>query len=181
MPPQRRLRAPTPLAHAGATYSPVQLPAQLPLDLFSTPSSGRGASTEPATPDSPSLHTRALRRERSVCLPHAVLHYDRTEDGLQPWYWYVHFAVCDSLLLTFPYTSPRPVKETGERVTPCELLEYRRSHQFLGPCCLCASLESDISSYTEASIFVALSGPTAGQYTAACAAGQCRYWGDFTT
>jgi hypothetical protein len=74
---------------------------------------------------------------------------------------------------------PRPVNEVGERVAPSDLLEYRKTHEFLGPSCLCASLRSDMSSYTEAAIFLEPIGPSAGQYVAACATGQCRYWGKF--
>jgi hypothetical protein len=71
------------------------------------------------------------------------------------------------------------VTETGERVFPSDLLEYRRTHEFRGPCCLCASLDSsDASVYTEASIFVAIVGPYTGRYVAACATDQCRYWGE---
>jgi hypothetical protein len=111
MPPQRRLRTSSPVI-----VSPLRVPAELPSDLFSTPSSGR-VSTEPATPDSPILHTRALRRERSVHLPHVVLHYDRTENILQPWYWCVYMLLVlppDSLLLTFSL-------QAGER-------DWRASH-----------------------------------------------------
>ena len=73
----------------------------------------------------------------------------------------------------------RPVNEDGERVTPSNLLAYRLSHDFLGPCCLCASLSFDVSAYTEASIFLATSGMSRGKYVAACATGQCRYWGKY--
>jgi hypothetical protein len=64
-------------------------------------------------------------------------------------------------------------------VTPSNLLEYRRSHEFQGPSCFCASLSSDESAYTEASIFLARLGPSTGSYVAACATGQCKYWGRF--
>jgi hypothetical protein len=48
--------------------------------------------TEPSTPMSPTLHTKgyrraALRRERSAQFVQSVLHYDRDENDLQPWYW----------------------------------------------------------------------------------------------
>jgi hypothetical protein len=49
--------------------------------------------TEPSTPTSPTIHTRgyrrALARERSARFVsvQAVLHYDRVENDLQPWYW----------------------------------------------------------------------------------------------
>jgi hypothetical protein len=72
----------------------------------------------------------------------------------------------------------RPVNEAGERVSPSNLLEYRRTHDFKGPCCLCASLYADENAYTEASIFLAKSGPCTGKYVAACATGLCRYWGE---
>ena len=75
------------------------------------------------------------------------------------------------------YSHTRPVTEAGERVTPSNLIEYRRSYEFKGPSCLCASLDADENAYTEASIFVATSGPDAGKYVAACATGLCRYWG----
>ena len=105
MPPHRHLRvhAPTPLANIHATPPTrleLQLPAHLPTDLFSTPSSGREISTEPASPASPTLHTRAyrhtLQREQPIHIPHAVLHYNRTENGLQPWYWYAENSVSSS-------------------------------------------------------------------------------------
>jgi hypothetical protein len=86
-------------------------------------------------------------------------------------------VVCQSPLM--PSSSVRPVNDLGERVTPCSLLEYRQSHQFQTPSCLCALLGLDTVSYTESAIFLAKSGPTTGQYVAACATGQCRYWGEF--
>jgi hypothetical protein len=91
------------------------------------------------------------------------------------------FVLMDDNSFFLPSSTTRPVNGAGERVAPSNLLEHRHSHDFLGPCCFCASLESDgpSRSYTEASIFVAMSGPTAGKYTAACATGQCRYWGKF--
>lgn len=74
----------------------------------------------------------------------------------------------------------RPVNEAGECVTPSHLLEYRRTHEFRGPCSLCAALSpSDQKIYMEASIFLAVAGSSAGKYVAACAQGQCRYLGQF--
>jgi hypothetical protein len=47
--------------------------------------------TEPSTPESPLIRpsNRNLRREPSVHLFHvqAVLHFDRSENDLQPWHW----------------------------------------------------------------------------------------------
>ena len=107
MPPQRRGRARIRLTPTHASANPptqTDLPAQtptlpeeplLPLAIFaSTPSPGREITTEPATPASPTLHTRAwaLRRERSINIPHSVLHYNRTENGLQTWHWHVYLS-----------------------------------------------------------------------------------------
>ena len=87
--------------------------------------------------------------------------------------------VDDSHAVLFrPCTSARPINDEGERVTPSDLIEYRRSHDFKGPCCLCASLDADLASYTESSIFLATCRPSSGKYVAACATGQCRYWGE---
>lgn len=51
----------------------------------------RELSTEPSTPTSPTLHTRAYRRalgrQRAAGPVRAVLHYVRTENELQPWLW----------------------------------------------------------------------------------------------
>jgi hypothetical protein len=57
--------------------------------------------TEPSTPTSPTLHTRAhrrraLRREPCARFVQAVLQYDPADNDLQPWYW------CASILLRLP-------------------------------------------------------------------------------
>jgi hypothetical protein len=84
MPPQRHPRPRRARTPPSANPSlQAGLPAPVPPDellpplnvLASTPGSGREVSTEPATPASPTLHTRALQRERSVDIPPSVLHY----------------------------------------------------------------------------------------------------------
>ena len=150
-----------------------------------TPSGNGLVKTEPSTPESPTLQTqgyrRRLRRQHSARFLHAVLHYDQVKRDLQPWYWCAVYSRFHLVSLAFNLTVHvhRPVTETGERVPPSDLLDHRRTHDFRGPCCLCASLDSSIlpAAYTEASIFVAIVGPCIGKYVAACATGQCRYWG----
>ena len=106
------------------------------------------------------------------------MHYDPVKRDLEPWYWYVHVGI-SYYYAVLSLCSEGPVTDTGERVPPSDLLEYRRTHYFRGPCCVCASLDSsDTPVYTEASIFVAIVGPCIGKYVAACATGQCRYWGE---
>jgi hypothetical protein len=171
MPPQRRSQRLIRRAH---TFG---------INLPRTPSGNGLVPTEPSTPESPTLQTqgyrRRLRRQRSARFVHAVLHYDQVKRDLAPWYWCVVFNCSRFCLVS--HAAYRPVTETGERVPPSDLLEYRRTHDFRGPCCLCASLDSSTLStaYTEASIFVAIVGPCIGKYVAACATGQCRYWGKF--
>ncbi|KAF6741670.1 hypothetical protein DFP72DRAFT_1083356 [Ephemerocybe angulata] len=75
--------------------------------------------------------------------------------------------------------------ETGERVPPDALEEYRRKHHFKAPCCLCAIVEEE---YTEATIGVVESLPMPhadpdrnrpimhGEYVASCAKGECGYF-----
>ena len=149
-----------------------------------TPVGSREVSTEPATPPSPIFgprsNPRALRRERSVRFPdvRAVFQYNRFSNDLKPWFWY---GYCLHLVLSIDAHennfAQRPVDDAGERVTPSDLLEYRNSHDFRGPSCMCASLDLDTAAYTESAIFVATCGPSTGKYVAACATGQCRYWG----
>jgi hypothetical protein len=107
MPAERRLRN-RHLRNSGSHFGPVTRPNILgqstpdplppPLDVFvtrvaTTPVhvATREISTEPSTPTSPTLYTngyrRALQRQRSAHFVQAVLHYDRTENDLQPWYW----------------------------------------------------------------------------------------------
>jgi hypothetical protein len=69
----------------------------------------------------------------------------------------------------------RPVV-SGKRVTPSALRDYRLTHQFRGPCCLCPVFERGVCrEYKEAAIFVATSGAQAGEYVTQCALGACGY------
>jgi hypothetical protein len=97
MPPQRRLLTRSSYPNQGpitrsftqnhrAADSSMSMP-----DFSTTPVASREVSTEPTTPTSPTLDTRgncrALQRERSAAFVQAVLHYDRSENDLQPWFW----------------------------------------------------------------------------------------------
>ena len=62
-------------------------PGELHADV-ATPVGSREVSTEPATSPSPILGSRALRRQRSAHFVHAVFHYNRSSNDLQPWFWY---------------------------------------------------------------------------------------------
>lgn len=72
--------------------------------------------------------------------------------------------------------------DEGIRITPDALDEYRYTHAFKGPSCLCAYL--DASSFTEAKIGLVQTlglgeNPAAclGQYAAVCAKQRCGYFG----
>jgi hypothetical protein len=86
--------------------SPAPVSISIPESVFtanpeSTPIASREVSTEPATPvpSSPiatpatGTNRRPLRRERSARFLHAVLHYSRAEDDLEPWFWCVYIFV----------------------------------------------------------------------------------------
>lgn len=89
-----------------------------------------------------------------------------------PW-----LVTSNNLCFQYLHISRRPVRDT-ERVVPSELEEHRKSHQFLGPCCLCPLFEPQGRPiFTEAAIFIATSGPFAGEYIAKCAKGDCGYLG----
>jgi hypothetical protein len=66
----------------------------------------------------------------------------------------------------------------GRRVSPSDLLDYRRDHDFRAPCCLCASNARGFS-VTESAIYVALGGPYEGDYIAGCATDYCGYLSTF--
>ena len=84
-------------------------------------------------------------------------------------------------------THRRPVyPETGVRVAPSQLEAHRRSHEFQGPCCLCAFL--DRRQYTEAEIgIVEIAGGNdgekrtvlEGEYVAICAKRRCGFFREF--
>jgi hypothetical protein len=80
-----------------------------------------------------------------------------------------------SILTThFVTDKHRPVNDDGERVAPSDLLEYRRLHNFQGPTCLCVTENSG----NEAAIFISTEDESLGEYVAACASGNCGYWGE---
>jgi hypothetical protein len=83
-----------------------------------------------------------------------VLQYDGMTGDLRVWFW--------------------PVNRARERVTPADLGDYRKSHKFRAPSCLCASDGID-AVYTESAIFMAVGGEHSGEYLAVCAMGRCGY------
>jgi hypothetical protein len=72
----------------------------------------------------------------------------------------------------------RPVSG-GRHVPPAELHQYRETHQYLGPGCLCPLLEPLMEEpvFTEAAIYLTTFGHYGGEYVAECAKGQCGYLG----
>lgn len=72
---------------------------------------------------------------------------------------------------------PRPCAN-GERVRPSELQDHRKSHQVLGPCCLCPMTDTSQPDFVEAAIYVLPVGPFSGQYVTSCARDQCGYFGE---
>ncbi|KAF8340244.1 hypothetical protein F5887DRAFT_1077042 [Amanita rubescens] len=69
-----------------------------------------------------------------------------------------------------------PIKD-GARVPPDGLRQYRQTHEYLGPGCLCPLLErfSKKAPYKEAAMYLAIDGPYKGEYVAECAKHQCGY------
>lgn len=72
----------------------------------------------------------------------------------------------------------RPISEGGnQRIPPDALLGHCQTHCFLGPGCLCSS-QSINENFSESLIFMVTSGQHAGQWIAACATRQCKYWSE---
>ena len=150
-----------------------------------SPWTNDGDKTHPVTPESPTLRIRsnphALRREPAMILTRFIPQYSRPTNSLCPWYWWaitntvgIQFIDENSdLFFSLAHTN-RPINERGRRIKPSDLLEYRILHDFQTPSCLCASspeLNAD-TAHMEAAIFI-----FSGEYVAACASGDCRYWG----
>ncbi|KAF8333377.1 hypothetical protein F5887DRAFT_1080196 [Amanita rubescens] len=70
-----------------------------------------------------------------------------------------------------------PLKPDGGRVPPNELRQYRETHEYLGPGCLCPLLEPrrKNTAYKEAAICLSIDGRYKGEYVAECAQGRCGY------
>jgi hypothetical protein len=70
----------------------------------------------------------------------------------------------------------RPIKSDGVRVPPDELQQYRETHEYLGPGCLCPLL-GPLTAYKEAAIYLTVSGRYKGEYVAECVDDCCDYSG----
>lgn len=75
----------------------------------------------------------------------------------------------------FTFFTLRPIKGE-ERLRPDELRDYRKTHEFLGPCCLCPMKDSKLC-FAEAAIHMPVIGRYAGEYVAECSKSQCGYLG----
>lgn len=83
---------------------------------------------------------------------------------------------------SYPFVRYRPVNNDGERVVPSDLVAYRKSHQFRGPYCLCATVEdSDFNNHQEAAMVMLTRGPNAGEHVACCALSRCGYLGKLSS
>ena len=64
-------------------------------------------------------------------------------------------------------------------MAPDALCNYRETHDFLGPCCLCPLLEMqegiECGRFMEAAIHIPVCGLYAGEYIPECAKSQCNY------
>jgi len=86
--------------------------------------------------------------------PSFVPHYHQASGDLIAWRW--------------------PVSETGIRITTTGLAEYRITHKFRFPCCLCATDKFE-ASYTESAIYIPVFGSYAGKMVSGCATNSCGY------
>jgi hypothetical protein len=101
-----------------------------------------------------------------------ILEYDRTTGATKAWAWcvlscYYHGGSC--------LTSNSPRGKNNERIPIFHLVEYRDTHCFEYPCCLCAELAGAV---TESAIYIAGSGLYRGFWVASCARELCGYFGE---
>lgn len=89
--------------------------------------------------------------------------------------WYVPLDASAGCIEYMKYH--RPVIN-GRRVAPSALLDYRCTHKFLGPVCLCALFpRSGYTTGTEAAMFFETTGPYSGEFVAKCAKNSCGFLG----
>ena len=79
---------------------------------------------------------------------------------------------------TYGSSERRPV-DGNSRVPPDDLVVHRLTHNFLGPGCLCPLGTDEPRSFVEASIFCVQTGRLVGEWVAACATGNCRFFGEY--
>lgn len=82
----------------------------------------------------------------------------------------------------YAYFSPfisRP-SSVESRIEPWDLRQHRKTHQFLGPCCLCPKVDPNQPDFVEAAIFPVPRGVISGEYIATCARNRCGYFGTYT-
>jgi hypothetical protein len=62
-------------------------------------------------------------------------------------------------------------------VPPSDLANYRVSHEFRAPSCLCISLSENAAGvqYAESAFYLAVTGEYWGEYVAGCPTGSCAY------
>jgi hypothetical protein len=132
-----------------------------------------------------------LRRQESIDWSGArALHFDPVSRTLVPWLWYVALilaTIAKYILTSALYYYYRPVDENGARVPPSDLYQYRNTHDFRFPCCICpASQQPPIDDqlqaaiqYKEARVFREQEGPYSSEWVAVCVAGACEYFRKF--
>lgn len=118
---------------------------------------------------------RYLRQAYSA--RHSILQFNRTSDSLSNWPWYYFLAAwwTDSRIDSLTY---RPTNsESGDRVTPAELLGHCRMENTPRPCCLCPLTDPTKPALVEAHFLLADEGAHAGEYVAKCTEDLCGYFG----
>ncbi|KAL6300753.1 hypothetical protein BKA93DRAFT_752467 [Sparassis latifolia] len=70
----------------------------------------------------------------------------------------------------------RPVDADGQRVPPERFQDYRATHEFKYPGCLCASLDTDANAFTESIVAIHRSDTDSSLWVAMCSRGICGYW-----
>lgn len=117
------------------------------------------------------LHDR-IRDQEVALWPALILHYDVTSGDLWVYFWQV--LSCKHGNVRIINNLPRPIWDSlpVHRVTPLELNDYRQSHVFRFPCCLCARTDGI---YREAVVYLAAAGRYKGEWLASCATDSCSY------
>lgn len=107
---------------------------------------------------------------------HSIQAFDPKTRSLKTFPWYI----LDSLTFArnvYPFLY-RPMRDSV-RVSPDKWRDYRDNHEFLNPSCLCSLFQSQckVLCYTEAAIYLPVSGRYRGEWVAECVKSFCGYLG----
>lgn len=107
-----------------------------------------------------------------------LLHYEAATQTLIPYPWYVDSNIHELARLSRILAFHRPLNEEGQPIDQSELEEYRSSHAFAYPGCLCPAIANSEVQTESVLLVVSIGDDSPGiEHQATCTKGVCGYTG----